>query len=253
LQQGTQVLLKFPRLQQKTPNHELLGLKVLVVDAHPLFADGITNLLASRGLDVVGIARDGDEAVSLASALKPDLVLLDVYLPHQSGPQIIQPIKVNSPAAQVVMFSLNAEDDALVESMLVGANGFLLKNQPTEEFFQALAAIRRGETQLAPGLANQLARRLRSIEAGQPRREQAIQALQAAGLSQQQIEILTFVAQGKLYKEIAAELNLSESSIKYHSDRIQTLLKLPNRTELVAHAIKIGLVPNRRPSPNKPE
>jgi DNA-binding NarL/FixJ family response regulator len=246
-------LLKFPRLQQKAPNHELLGMRVLVVDIHPLFAEGITKLLASRGLDIVGIARDGDEAVCLAAELKPDLVLLDAYLPHQSGTQIIQPIKANSPASQIVMFSLNAEDDDLVESMRVGANGFLLKNQPTEEFFQALAAIRRGETQLAPGLANQLARRLRSIELGQPRQEQAAQALQAAGLSQQQIEILSLVAKGKLYKEIAADLNLSESSIKYHSDRIQTLLKLSNRSELVAYAIKIGLAPNRRAAPNTPQ
>jgi PAS domain S-box-containing protein len=251
-QQGTQVLLKFPRLWQQSTNHELLGLRVLVVDDHPLFAEGISKSLASRGLDVAGIARDGDEALRLADELKPDLVLLDVPLPNQSGPQLIQAIKENCPAAQVVIFSLNADDEALVESMGAGANGFLLKNQPTEEFFQALAAIRRGETQLAPGLANQLARRLRSIEAGQPRREQAIQALQAAGLSSQQIDILALVAQGKIYKEIATELKLSESAIKYHSDRIQSLLNLPNRAELVAYAIKTGLAPNRRSAPEKP-
>ena len=249
MQQGTQVLLKFPRLRQQSPNHELLGLRVLVVDDHPLFAEGIAKSLASRGLDVAGIARDGDEALRLADELKPDLVLLDVPLPNQSGPQLIQAIKENCPTVQVVIFSLNADDEALVESIGAGANGFLLKNQPTEEFFHALAAIRRGETQLAPGLANQLARRLRSIEAGQPRREQAIQALQAAGLSSQQIDILALLAQGKIYKEIAAELNLSESAIKYHSDRIQSLLNLPNRAELVAYAIKTGLAPNRRSAP----
>jgi PAS domain S-box-containing protein len=253
LQQGTQVLLKFPRLQQKGLHHDLLGVRVLVVDDHPLFAEGLANFLASRGLDIVGITRDGDEALSLASALNPDMVLLDANLPHPSGPQIIQPIKENSPASQVVMFSVQADDEALVESMRFGAEGFLLKNQSSGEIFQALLSIRRGETHFAPGLANQLARRLSAKELGNSSGEQVAQTLREAGLSQQQIEMLVLLAQGKIYKEIAAELNLSESAIKYHSDRIQTMLKMPNRTELVAHAIKIGLAPNRRSSPVKPD
>jgi DNA-binding NarL/FixJ family response regulator len=253
LQQGTQVLLKIPRLQQKRPNHNLLGLRVLVVDDLPLFSEGLANFLTSRGLDVVGITCDADEALSLATDLNPDLVLLDANLPHPSGPQIIQSIKENSPASQVVMLSMQADDEALVESLRFGATGFLLKNQLSEEIFQALLSIRRGETYFAPGLANQLARRLSSNELGQAQREQAVQSLQAAGLSPQQIEILVLLVQGNIYKEIGAELSLSESSIKYHSDRIQTMLKMPNRSELIAYAIKIGLAPNRRSSPVKSE
>jgi PAS domain S-box-containing protein len=252
LQNGTQILLKFPRLLQRGSQDELLGLRVLLADGHPIFLEGIASLLTSRGLSVVGQASTAEKAIHLAAELKPDLMLLDVNLPDQNGSQIVQTIKENSPNSLVVMFSLDADDHALVDSIRAGASGFLLKNQPTDEFFHSLAAIRRGETQFAPGLANQLARRLQAMESGFVRHEQAIQVLHAAGLSQQQIEILEQVALGMLYKEIAAELNLSESSIKYHSDRIQTMLNLSNRSQLVAYAIKIGLAPNRRYSTANP-
>ena len=251
LEQGTQIFLKFALLKGEPSYAEMIGVRVLVVDDHLLFAAGIKDLLTARGLEVIGVARDGEEAVRMAGETRPDLILLDVNLPRLKGSQAVRLIRVCSPDSLIVMISAAAEDDVLIEAMQNGASGFLLKSQPVEEFLKDLIAIRKGEIKYAPGLEASLARRL--VTPSIPMHEQAILALRDIGLSNQQIEIMELVAMGQVYKEVAAELHVSESAIKYHVERIQTLLKLENRAEVVARAFKIGLVPNRRQKRDFPE
>ena len=251
IQQGTQILLKFPRLKSEVSFPELIGVKALVVDDHVLFSTGIKNLLEGHGMNVVGTARDGEEAVRLAGETKPDLVLMDVNLPLLSGPQAVRLVRICSPATQIVMLSAAAEESSLVEAMRNGATGFLLKSLPAEDFFQSLVAIRKGEIKFAPGIENSLVRRF--LSPSLPPHEEAVQVLRDAGLSARQIEILEMVAMGRVYKEVASELHLTESAIKYHIERIQAYLNLDNRTDVIARAFRIGLVPNRRKKQDSPQ
>ena len=242
--QGTQVLLKFTRLQADLVRASLGGLRVVLVDDHQLFAVGLRNLLEGRGLVVVGVGKDAEQAVRLAGELKPDLLLLDVHLPGRNGVQVVRPILETSPHTRVVMLSISADEHELVQALHEGAAGYLLKSQPPEDLFRALLAVQRGETPLAPGLAVRLAES--SGWAGASGESRARQDLVAAGLSLQQVEILKRVAQGKVYKEIGADLHITESAVKYHMERIQSLLGAANRSEAVAQAVHMGLVPDRR-------
>jgi two-component system NarL family response regulator len=244
LQQGTQVIVKFVRPHPDTVGEQLTGVTAVLVDDHPLFVEGIKSLLEAHGMTISGVAPDAQEAVHLAGELKPDLLMLDVHMPRGRGPQAVKPIKDISPSTQVVMLSMTAEDEDLVEAFNQGASGYLLKSQPPEELIRALAALRRGETPLAPGLANRLAALHAHPETAWSSPER--QELQAVGLSGLQVEILEYVAQGWTYREIAAYYHLSESAIKYHFDRIQTLLKVNSRREVIAYAFRHGLVKNRR-------
>ena len=245
--QGTQVLLQAPRILPDAARAQLAGVTVLIADDHALVVEGLRNLLEARGLVVVGVASDGDEAVQLADELKPDMVLLDVHMPVRTGPQAVRLIKSATPETQVVMLSASADNAALVESMSEGASGFLIKSQPPADLFLALVAVRRGDTVLAPGLVNQLATQL--AESALEHEEAPSRPLRAAELSRQQVDILARVALGQVYKTIASDLGISESAVKYHMDRIQRLLKVSTRSEAIAQAYKTGVVPERRDKP----
>lgn len=126
-------------------------MKVLLADDHPLFLDGLRNLLASRGIDVVGTARDGLEAIQQACALRPDVILMDIQMPHMDGLAALRGIKAELPAIKVVMLTTSAQDDDLFEAIKTGASGYLLKTRESEEFFNLLADLERGEVVLSPG------------------------------------------------------------------------------------------------------
>ncbi len=242
--QGTQVIVKFARAQADEVSAQLAGMTVLLADDHPLFVEGIKNLLTARGLTVAGVAHNGQEAVSMAQEFQPDIVLLDVFMPGGPGPHYIGAIKAVSPDTKILMLSMSADDEMLVQALQAGANGFMLKSQPSNEFFEALVAIQRGHTPLAPGLANLLAQHA-ALSATAPQ-ESARHTLIAEGLSAQQIDILERISLGQPYKEISAELHISESTVKYHIDRIQMILDVTSRAQAIAYAYKIGLVSNRR-------
>ncbi len=244
LDHGTQLFLRIKRSSQAVSFSDLVGLRVLVVDDHPLFVTGLTNVLVTQGISIIGTANNGDEAIEKVSQLRPDMVLLDVHLPGPSGTEIIHAITEACPDTQVVMLSLDSSDQLAVASMNSGARGYLLKSQNTRAIFQSLVSIRKGEIQLAPELANNLVKNfvLQDITPY----DQAIHALKNAGLSDQQIKIFEKVTNGKIYKEIATEMHISESAIKYHIERIENLLNISSRSGIIAYAISIGLAKDRR-------
>jgi DNA-binding NarL/FixJ family response regulator/signal transduction histidine kinase len=242
--QGTQILLKFPLTGNTKPKNDLAGVRVMLADDHTLFSEGFSNLLTGQGMNVIGIVQTVEEVSRLTSELQPEVLIIDPTIPSLEKNHTIAKVKESSPKTIIVCLSDEPEDTLLTHTIQNGIHGFLLKDQPTEEIMAGLWSIINGEATFAPRLTNRLANAFMLPKVTQ--KDQARQTLKAAGLSGKQIEILEMVAAGRIYKEIAAEISLSESAIKYHSERILTLLKVKNRGELIKYAYHIGLVENRR-------
>ena len=131
-------------------------MRVLLADDHPLFLDGLRNLLSAHGIDVVGTARDGLEALEQARALRPEVVLMDIHMPRLNGLAALRMIKAELPETRIVMLTMSAEDEELFEAIANGASGYLLKTQDTDEVFTLLKDVARGEVALSPGLASRV-------------------------------------------------------------------------------------------------
>jgi DNA-binding NarL/FixJ family response regulator len=215
-------------------------MKVLLVDDHPLFLDGLKNLLTSRGVEVVGKARDGFEALDEARKLLPDLVLMDIHMPRCDGVSATRLIKAERPEIRIAMLTMSAEDEDLFAAIKSGACGYLLKTLDTEEFFALFLGLAHGEVAFSRGLAVRVLQEF-ALERRESGRAPASPSAGAA-LSPRQIEVLTLVAQGMTYKEAAARLCLSERTIKYHMGEIMGQLHLENRAEVLAYARDTGLL-----------
>ncbi len=214
-------------------------MKVLLVDDHPLFLDGLRNLLTAHGVEVLGLAHNGQEALDKARTLRPEVILMDIHMPQLDGLAALRLIKAELPEIKIVMLTMSAEDEDLFEAIKSGACGYLLKTQDTDEFFVLLQDVARGETALSPEIAARIL-----SEFG--RQASVAQALgdqeQHASLSPRQIEVLTLVAHGLTYKEVGAKLCLTERTIKYHMGEIIARLHLENRAQVVEYARRTGLV-----------
>jgi two-component system NarL family response regulator len=222
----------------------------MLVDDHPLFLKGMNNLLATEGIHVVGTAGDGFEAYSLAQTLSPDVILMDIQMPHCDGLEATRMIKAEMPHIQIVMLTVSEDDAHLFEAIRIGAAGYLLKNLDADDFFNLLAGLERGEAALSPGLATRLleefVHQARRTDAPQRAEQPELDDTPAGDgdeerLTARQIEVLTLVAQGRTYKEVGAILSLSEPTIKYHMGEIVRRLHMKNRAEVVAYARRIGL------------
>lgn len=208
-------------------------MRVLLVDDHPLFLEGLRNLLSARGIDVAGTARDGLEALEQARALRPDLVLMDLQMPRLDGLAATRRIKSELPATRVVVLTMSADDMDLFDAIRSGASGYLLKSQEPEEFFSLLGEIERGEVALSPGLAAKILEQFRTDRLGAT--APAAQG-RPAELSRREVEVLNLVAQGLTYKEVGAKLFLAERTIKYHMAEIVTRLQVKGRSEAIEYA-----------------
>src|SRR4051794_19738727 len=131
-------------------------MRVLIADDHPLFRDGLRSLLEARGIDVVGEARNGREAVEQARRLRPDVLLMDLQMPEMNGLEATRLLSAQMPDVKVVMLTASADDADLFEAIKSGAQGFIIKNLDSEEFFRLLEGVARGEPALTPALARRL-------------------------------------------------------------------------------------------------
>ena len=214
-------------------------MRVLLADDHPLFLDGLRNLLVSHGIDVVGTARDGLEALDNARALQPDVILMDIQMPRADGLAALGLIKAELPQIKVVMLTMSAEDQQLFEAIKSGASGYLLKTQDTSEFFVLLQDVSRGEVALSPGLASRILQEFRRRATEAPG---IGEKSPGACLSARELQVLTLVAQGLTYKEVGAKLFLSERTIKYHMSEIVGRLHLENRAQAIEYARRMGIL-----------
>lgn len=204
---------------------------MLLVDDHPLFVEGLKNLLLSRGIEVTGTAGDGLEALEKARTTRPEVILMDIAMPRCNGVDAMRLIRRELPEIKIVIMTSFDDDENLFNAIKSGASGYLLKSLHPKELFSLLAELERGEIPLSGGLAARILHAVaRDPDGVEPERK----------LSPRQKKVLGMVARGMTYKEVAAALNLRERTIKYHMERILELLHLENRTQLIAYAAQHG-------------
>lgn len=213
-------------------------MRILLVDDHALFLQSLKVLLSANGYEVVGMAKDGMEALQCARVLHPDLILMDIDMPVCDGLAATRLIKAEMPESKIVMLTVSSSDDYLFEAVKSGASGYMLKSQSADRFLAMVRQVEQGGAPLAP----ELAARLLEEFARQARRCEAPAAQPvSAELTARQVEILTLVAQGLTYPQVGESLHLSEPTVRYHMGQIMERLHLENRAQVIAYAARHGL------------
>lgn len=228
-----------------------MTIRVVLVDDHRLFRAGLRALLERRGFQVVGEADDGAAARDLVRQTRPDVVLMDLRMPGLSGLAATRLLKAEFPELPVVILTASEEEDDLFEAVKSGAQGYLLKSDPPETVATLVEAAARGEAALTPHLALRILQELSQqtkttppspAPARSPARPAPAEDL-VEPLTAREREVLELLVQGATNKEIARRLVVSENTVKYHLKNILGKLHLQNRAQVVAYALKHGLVP----------
>ena len=216
---------------------EAAAVRVMVVDDHPLWRDAVERDLAAAGLDVVAVAANGREALARFPAARPDVVLLDLQIPPPDGVQVTAEVVRQDPAARVLILSASGEHADVLAAVKAGATGYLVKSASREELLDAVRRVAAGDPVFTPGLAGLVLGDFR-------RRAEAPAAAGGADDSQltaRETEVLTLVAKGLSYRQIAERLVLSHRTVQNHVQNTLRKLQMHNRVELTRYAIERGL------------
>ncbi|MEA3337073.1 MAG: response regulator transcription factor [Chloroflexota bacterium] len=220
-------------------------IKLLVVDDHNLFRQGLIRILADfETLEIVGQASDGQQAVVQVEKLAPDLVLMDLNMPVLSGPEATSIMQQRFPEIPIIILTVSERDEDLFDAIRAGARGYLLKNVGTDELLDAVQRVHAGEAIVAPSMAVRLLEEFRTLEEGLA---STPESASVEVLSQREIEVLSRVAHGFSNKEIAGQLNLSQHTVKSHLRSILEKLRLRSRAHAAAYAVQAGLVRDVKP------
>ncbi|TMR89537.1 response regulator [Nonomuraea basaltis] len=208
--------------------------RVMVVDDHPMWRDGVARDLAEAGYEVVATVGEGRQAVRVAGAVRPDVVVLDLRLPDMPGAEVAARLAEVEPPPRVLVLSASAEQDDVLEAVKAGASGYLVKSAGRDEFLDAVRRTAEGDAVFTPGLAG--------LVLGEYRRL-AAQDVPSDGprLTDRETEVLRLVAKGLSYRQIADRLVLSHRTVQNHVQNTLGKLQLHNRVELVRYAIERGL------------
>jgi two-component system, NarL family, response regulator LiaR len=226
-----------PEMTGATAERELTDrVTVILVDDDDSFRVGLGHLLTGRGFEVLGYAGDGHTALRLVKALAPNVVVMDLQMPRLNGIETTNEIAASSPASAVLMLTVSAEEDDILEAMLVGACGYLLKGSPPDTLVAGIEAAARGESMMSSTVASKLITRLRADRARQNGDESPM-----AFLSAREIEILSLLATGGRNDEIAERLMISPFTVRNHISNLLRKLHVDNRTQAAALAIRHGL------------
>jgi two-component system NarL family response regulator len=214
-------------------------LRVLIVDDHALFRRGLQMVLRQEeDIDVVGEAGDGHEAVEKAQELMPDVVLMDVRMPGQSGIKATEQIKDLIPHAKILMLTISDEEADLYDAIKAGASGYLLKEISIDEVADAVRSVWSGQSRISPSMASKLLTEFAAMSKRADERQQ----LPAPRLTDREMEVLRLVAQGMNNRDIAKELFISENTVKNHIRNILEKLHLHSRMEAVVYAVREKLL-----------
>jgi DNA-binding NarL/FixJ family response regulator len=212
-------------------------LRVLIADDHDLFRTGLRNLLEAQGLHVSGEAASGADAVRAVRETAPDVVVMDLNMPEMGGVEATRHIASVAPLTRVVVLTISDEDADVMDAILAGACGYLLKSSSIDELMAGIHAAARGESLISPSIAAKVLQRVRATSA-QPEIADAIMS----GLSDREIEVLKLIANGKDNAVIAAELHISPKTVKNHISNILMKLQIDNRIQAAVYAVRSGIV-----------
>jgi DNA-binding NarL/FixJ family response regulator len=212
-----------------------MTIRVLIADDHKLFRQGLISLMKTRDdlVNVVGEAETGNEAITLAARLHPDIILMDIYMPELNGIEATREIRKKYPEIAIIILTSSESDEHLREAVSLGISGYLLKNLDGEELFELLAGIKRGEAAMTRAMAARLLKSAADNRANTPEDD---------SLTSRELEVLRFVARGASNLQIAEELVISVNTVKSHLKNILSKLQLENRTQVAAYALEKGLV-----------
>jgi DNA-binding NarL/FixJ family response regulator len=209
---------------------------VMLVDDHDLFRTGLRNLLEEQGVQIVAEASDGLSALSLARELAPDVVVMDLNMPGMNGIEATREITRQAPLTRVVVLTISDEDDDVIDAILAGACGYLLKDSSIQDLMQGIRAASVGEALISPHIAAKVLQRLRASSVD----SEAV--AQGPELSDRETQVLRLIANGKDNAEIAQDLHISPKTVKNHISNILMKLQIENRIQAAVYAVRRGLV-----------
>jgi two-component system response regulator DegU len=205
----------------------------MLADDHRMLREGLRRSLSELGFPVVAEARNGAEALDLARAIQPDVILMDVTMPELDGVEATRQIKERQPEVKIIVLTMHADQDILTDAIRAGANGYLVKDCSTDEIAMAIEAVAVGETALSPGLAASMLAEVRRQDAAQ-QQERVITAREE--------EVLQLIADGCSTPEVAEQLYISQKTVKNHLASIYQKLDARDRTQAVLQAVRMGIV-----------
>ncbi len=218
-------------------DRELEELRVLLVDDHDLFRTGLLNLLAENGVQVVGEADNGRAALRLVSDLAPDVVVMDLNMPGMSGVEATHHIASIAPLTRVLVLTISEDDDDVMDAVMAGACGYLLKDSSIQQLVAGIRAAAEGESLISPQIAAKVLQALRAKSAGGDGAARV-----RTELSERELEVLKLIANGTDNAEIARTLHISPKTVKNHISNILMKLQIDNRIQAAVYAVRSGIV-----------
>jgi DNA-binding NarL/FixJ family response regulator len=217
------------------PAGSVKHIRVVVVDDQRLLRESIAKMLeADPRIHVLGLGATGQEAIELGETLEPDIMLMDIRMPVLDGIQAIREIKARSPGIRIIILTAFQQDGYVLEGLLAGADGYLLKDLPPETLVSSLVAVASGEEVIEPAIIHQVTQLM-----GKANTKRKIQY---DGLSARELQVLAMVARGMVAKEIARDLRISEKTVRNHISNIYAKLNVFDRSQVILYAFKKGIV-----------
>jgi DNA-binding NarL/FixJ family response regulator len=212
------------------------GIRLMLADDHRMLREGLRRSMADQGFDMVGEARDGAEAVELAAALQPDVILMDVTMPELDGVEATRRVRAAFPDVKVVMLTMHADQDVLASAIRAGASGYLVKDCSTEEIADAVRMTANGDTIISSQLAASMLDEVRRLDqpAGVEDDDRVV--------TRREEEVLQLIADGCSTPEVAERLYISQKTVKNHLASIYQKLDARDRTQAVLQAVRMGIV-----------
>jgi DNA-binding NarL/FixJ family response regulator len=220
-----------------TTSDDGLSPRVLLVDDHDLFRTGLRNLLEEQGILIVGEADSGTEALKKIREVAPDVVVMDLNMPGISGVEATRQIAMVAPLTRVLVLTISDQDADVMDAILAGACGYLLKDSSIQDLMTGIRAAAAGESLVSPAIASKVLQSLRATGSSHHEAE-----LIRSELSDREIQVLKLIANGKDNAHIAAELHISPKTVKNHISNILMKLQIDNRIQAAVYAVRSGLV-----------
>lgn len=212
-----------------------MTIRLMLADDHRMLREGLRRSMTDQGFDIVGEARDGDEAIQLADELLPDVILMDVTMPEVDGVEATRQIRQAHPEIRVVMLTMHADQEVLAAAIRAGASGYLVKDCSTDEIASAVRMASSGETALSPQLAASMLDEVRKLDQPSAPEEERV-------VTRREEEVLQLIADGCSTSEVAEQLFISQKTVKNHLASIYQKLDARDRTQAVLQAVRMGIV-----------